>query len=986
MGNEERVKELLLELQQNLNSNEKGVKASDIAKALGMHRSAVSMYLNKMVTNGIVTKTNTRPVYFNYILSDALSNEIQIEDKDPFNNVIGYNASLSKQIETCKSAVVYPNNGMPIILLGLSNEIQIEDKDPFNNVIGYNASLSKQIETCKSAVVYPNNGMPIILLGDSGVGKSFLAEVIYDYALFKNVIEKDAPFVVFNCADYANNPELLSAYLFGYKKGAFTGADKDTRGLIEEADGGFLFLDEVHRLSPEGQEKLFLLLDKGIYRRIGDSNSTKGLNVRFIFATTENPDESLLETFLRRITIQVRIPSYNEREIGERLELIHHLFSTEARDINKDILVSNETFLRRITIQVRIPSYNEREIGERLELIHHLFSTEARDINKDILVSNAVINILLDLKSKGNVGKLKNIIKVCCANSYLKCNDSNNISINIEDLPSKYIIESKNILDYLKSENMLIKANSNRVNFASNILSDENNYNEDIEGIYKVTKRGSTLSYNKENLTRELRKRITGIVDKCLYKSGLGRMEEIENFYQLGISEALKVINDKYGTKYQGNTEKVLARIFIEFKYKDSTKDNYEYERYILRVINSQYSRVSTISNMFLKIIGRSLDYKISNRLRIITILYFLSITDCKCSQINGIILAHGYSTASSIASLTNNIYEEFIFESFDMPFDIKPKEVIKQLIGYLKTIDTSRGVLLLVDMGSLFTIGDEIKNYVEGDIGIINNITTQIALDVGSRIINNEKIESIVRNVKDKNTLDYYFAKKVKKKKAIIVTCISGIGTAIKLRDLMRRCIDNNEVEIIETDYNNLIVKGQEAEIFNEYDVKLIVSTIKVNVGDYKTLILSDIVTTDGKEKLKEALNELGVIKSVDIISNNIIKYFSFENIINQLTILNPTKVIEYAEDIIFNIERDLNLKINENIKAMLYVHLSLLIERLVIGDNVDNDNDYIEFSKCNKKFVKCVKNSFSVIEKQYNISINITEIYFIYEIINQE
>lgn len=892
MGNEERVKELLLELQQNLNSNEKGVKASDIAKALGMHRSAVSMYLNKMVTNGIVTKTNTRPVYFNYILSDALS-----------------------------------------------NEIPIEDKDPFNNVIGYNASLSKQIETCKSAVVYPNNGMPIILLGDSGVGKSFLAEVIYDYALFKNVIEKDAPFVVFNCADYANNPELLSAYLFGYKKGAFTGADKDTRGLIEEADGGFLFLDEVHRLSPEGQEKLFLLLDKGIYRRIGDSNSTKGLNVRFIFATTENPDESLLQTFLRRITIQVRIPSYNEREIGERLELIHHLFSTEARDINKDILVSN-----------------------------------------------AVINILLDLKSKGNVGKLKNIIKVCCANSYLKCNDSNNISINIEDLPSKYIIESKNILDYLKSENMLIKANSNGVNFASNILSDENNYNEDIEGIYKVTKRGSTLSYNKENLTRELRKRITGIVDKCLYKSGLGRMEEIENFYQLGISDALKVINDKYGTKYQGNTEKVLARIFIEFKYKDSTKDNYEYERYILRVINSQYSRVSTISNMFFKIIGRSLDYKISNRLRIITILYFLSITDCKCSQINGIILAHGYSTASSIASLTNNIYEEFIFESFDMPFDIKPKEVIKQLIGYLKTIDTSRGVLLLVDMGSLFTIGDEIKNYVEGDIGIINNITTQIALDVGSRIINNEKIESIVRNVKDKNTLDYYFAKKVKKKKAIIVTCISGIGTAIKLRDLMRRCIDNNEVEIIETDYNNLIVKGQEAEIFNEYDVKLIVSTIKVNVGDYKTLILSDIVTTDGKEKLKEALNELGVIKSVDIISNNIIKYFSFENIINQLTILNPTKVIEYAEDIIFNIERDLNLKINENIKAMLYVHLSLLIERLVIGDNVDNDNDYIEFSKCNKKFVKCVKNSFSVIEKQYNISINITEIYFIYEIINQE
>ena len=85
-----------------------------------------------------------------------------------------------------------------------------------------------------------------------------MASLIYEYAIHKKVIDESAPFVTFNCADYANNPELLSANLFGYKKGAFTGAEKDTIGLIEAADGGYLFLDEVHRLSPEGQEKLFL--------------------------------------------------------------------------------------------------------------------------------------------------------------------------------------------------------------------------------------------------------------------------------------------------------------------------------------------------------------------------------------------------------------------------------------------------------------------------------------------------------------------------------------------------------------------------------------------------------------------------------------------------------------------------------------------------------------------------------------------------------
>lgn len=68
-----------------------------------------------------------------------------------------------------------------------------------------------------------------------------------------------------NCAQYVNNIELLSSNLFGYVKGAFTGAYATTKGLLEAADGGMLFLDEVHRLNSESQEKLFVFLDQGIF-------------------------------------------------------------------------------------------------------------------------------------------------------------------------------------------------------------------------------------------------------------------------------------------------------------------------------------------------------------------------------------------------------------------------------------------------------------------------------------------------------------------------------------------------------------------------------------------------------------------------------------------------------------------------------------------------------------------------------------------------
>src|SRR5699024_7991829 len=119
------------------------------------------------------------------------------------------------------------------------------------------------------------------------------------------------PFVVMNSAQYANNVELLSSTLSGYVKAAFTGAYSPTKGLLEAADEGILFVDEVHRLNSESQEKLFVFLDQGIFRRMGESDGWHRANVRIIMATTEDLQSNFLGTFLRRIPIVIRIPSLN---------------------------------------------------------------------------------------------------------------------------------------------------------------------------------------------------------------------------------------------------------------------------------------------------------------------------------------------------------------------------------------------------------------------------------------------------------------------------------------------------------------------------------------------------------------------------------------------------------------------------------------------------------------------------------------------------
>ena len=198
-------------------------------------------------------------------------------------------------------------------------------------MIGYDGSMKEALRQIKTSAYYPGNGLPIMLCGPTGAGKSFLARLTYQYLVDEGVLEKDAPFVVFNCAQYFNNPELLSSNLFGYVKGAFTGADKNMPGMLEEADGGVLFLDEVHRLNEESQEKLFTFMDQGIFRRMGESSGNHRASVRLIFATTEKLTENFLHTFLRRIPIVVSIPGLAERSKKEKKQYIYYFLSRESR-------------------------------------------------------------------------------------------------------------------------------------------------------------------------------------------------------------------------------------------------------------------------------------------------------------------------------------------------------------------------------------------------------------------------------------------------------------------------------------------------------------------------------------------------------------------------------------------------------------------------------------------------------------------------------
>ena len=893
-----KLDEIYISLKELQKKYDRGVSALELSEYMNLDRANISRYLNILYKDNRVDKTGGRPVI--YSISAKKENYIKEE----------------------------------------------KHKNSFNNMIGSKSSLEVQVQQAKAAMLYPPHGLHTLLLGETGVGKSMFAELMYRFAIDNNMIRENAPFVRFNCADYADNPQLVIAQIFGVKKGAYTGADSDREGLLKKADGGIIFLDEIHRLSPQAQEMLFTYIDQGFFRPLGETEKVIKVEAQIIAATTEEPKSFMLRTFTRRIPMTITLPPLKVRSVRERYYLMEKFIRDESERLDKSIY-----------------------------------------FNK-----NALISFLL-YDCPNNIGELKSDIQLECAKAFLnyKVNNKSIILIDQGNLNSKIRKGLMKLQDYREEVDELLENMGDVLEFSyindeskfklSDRRSDVRNkqFYDVIEGKFiELKSKGIDEKEISEILNIDINKYFKKYI-KDLKKPYIRK--EISKIVDSSIinvvDEILELASKRLNRQYD---EKVYLGLALHLQGSiERIKKGIEIYHPKLNLIKTEYSEEFYLAIEAAKIVDKVFNIKVPlDEIGYLTMFIETKPNEenkKKTEKVKILLVMHGLSTATSMAEVANKLIGDKYAEALDMPLNTKAEDMYEIVKEKVMKMRNENGVLLLVDMGSLTNFGDMISEETGIKVKTVDMVTTLMVMEAVRQAISGRNLEEIYKTCNDmtggRKRINRIANTSIKGS-AIITSCFTGEGSAEKMKQILAKKLANiNDVEIKTLniiDKNDFIEKVE--EIKNEYNVLAIVGTVNISVNGIPFIPAPDILSGEGIEKLDIKILEeedyTKLAKSVD----------------SQFNKLDGIELVNLVRKSIREIEERLEVHILHEVEVGLVLHLCFLVDNRIRGLKDTSFEKLSEYREKHAKEFIMIKQSLRILENTYNITVTDSQTAFIIRI----
>lgn len=773
----QKIEQIYSTIQQQINHWKDGLTAADLAESLHLDRSTASRYLNELTKSRKLIKSGGKPVRY-WLPSQSNTAQAKIPAEDA------------------------PQSGRPSV-------IHFPDHAE-TQYIGTDASLKPMIEKGMAALFYPEQGLHILLSGETGVGKSYFAEYLAKIAAAQPWNKKPAPFITFNCADYAQNPELLMGHIFGIKKGAFTGATADEAGLVEQANHGILFLDEIHRLPPSGQEMLFYLIDKGLYRRLGETSSIRHAKLILIGATTENLESTLLPTLLRRFSLKLSIPPLRERTDAERKDFLTHFLKQEAKKMKVPLLI--EDHCRRAFLKYACP---------------------------------------------GNIGQLKSDIQISCARAFMRHlqGGTAKVTIQSDDLPP-------HVLSSLPDNNM--------ENEAPHLVPSSNqNEKIPIQNIYSILasmegKESPSSRYTSSDQEMQLAvnhylRELQSLSEKRL-ESEPGWVRFIDHDLLDALRDSEFYFRDDFPFEY-GTKQLIAIGLHLEAYRQQSKKGS----RSPLPAVPHAEPVYRTAAGKLADFLEKRIHLQLPNREKEL-LAHLMASTLPENKRDNGVLvylITHGRSTASSMAEVTNYLLGSPVIHPVDMPLTEATGVTYKKVRQLITQQKGSSGILMLVDIGSLVTMGDALSRDLGIPIRTLANVNLPMLIEAGRKsLIPDNSLETVYNSARSafialapKSQLPEHPGEK---QRLIVTVCFTGEGTAQLLHDWLEEQLsaEDGDVAVRAIRVDPVSKDSTMLETFrNQYRIIAVVGTVQVTFDDVPFIPALELLTDDGHTRLHKLL-----------------------------------------------------------------------------------------------------------------------------------
>ena len=695
---------------------------------------------------------------------------------------------------------------------------------------------------------------------------------------------------------------------------------------VDEADGGIIALRDVELLPPAAQDAL--VAEMAAYQDAAPQESVP----RFVLMTTASSGSPQASAFSRAVPTLVRVPPLRDRTREEREALVLGFLKDEGRRMGRDILISRGAF-----------------------------------------------RVLAGADFSDNVRGLKACIVRCCAEAFSH-SSGDTLEIRTYALPG-YVLDAADVAAADDDDRMIDTARS------------EDACGEDrsvlaLSAFLETQKSLRASGASQDRMAESIEEGLREYEDFLMFDQSAASSKA--QAYERIMFDVIEEANTAFGIDLSRKAARLLALDLSVQALRETriaawraTHGRELTELYSAACSGTvlEASSVDHLARSVERLLGMIPD-------ALWRVLASSLVHDASANgtrSVAGIVLCHGYATATSIADAANRILKTRVYEAIDMRYDQQVSDIVPALRELLARYSFCKEVAILVDMGSLEEAYELAGNFTSITVGIANNASTGLALEVGAGLVAGESLSHVLPAASEACRNRYKIIEGRARMRCLAFCSESGIDAAERIRQLVSDSIGAPcPVALITCDAGRLRRNGSADSLFTQNDVLAIIGTEDPGIAHVPFIALEDLISGSRAKRIDAVFSSFLDQERLEDLHRNLVRNLTLRNVIESITILNPEKLLEEVGDAVRTLERNAGIRVDDRTMVGLCVHLCCLVERLVTRTAFETYADIEAFERDNAQFIGDFCRSFSGISKHYHVEVPMAEVAYVFDYIH--